>query len=104
MKSILTIITLFLTMSIYSQSTPCPVEGKGKNAKDIAANKLKNRDIVPKTINTKVNLQSILSPGEDSKRFNQDDFVMITGYCVFIERGGKESCNCEASIDTLQDN
>jgi hypothetical protein len=103
MKYILTTIALFLTMSIYSQS-PCPVEGKGKNDKDIAANKLKNRDIETKVINTKVTLQSILTPGEDSKRFNQNDFVMITGYCVFIERGGKESCNCGSSIDTLQDN
>lgn len=88
---------------LYSQ--PCPVEGAGKNDKDKAANKYKNREIVAgKVINTKVTLQAVLVPGEDSKRFNPDDYVMITGYCVEVKQGGQESCNCESKIDSLQDN
>lgn len=103
-KIIIVVISLFISIGLFSQ-TPCPVDGHGRNEKEKVSNKYKNREITPsKVINTKVTLQSILSPGEDSKRFNQNDYVMITGYCVEVRRGGQESCNCESSVDSLQDN
>ena len=104
MKLFKTLALLLISSVMYSQE-PCPVEGAGKNDKDKAANKLKNREVVAnKTINTKVTLQAVLVKGEDSQRFNQNDYVVINGYCVEVKQGGQESCNCESKIDSLQDN
>ena len=95
-----TIILLLFSINLIAQ---CPVEGKAKNAKEAAANKLKNRDIVKGVIIDSITLGKILSPGEDSHRFSQNSYVKITGFLVEVKPGGQESCNCEEKLDTLTD-
>jgi hypothetical protein len=81
----------------------CPPEGAGKNAKEKAANVLKNREIVEQAYLPEVTLSAILSPGNDENRFTNDMYVKITGYLVDIEKGKAESCNCGTITDSLTD-
>src|ERR1035437_4046227 len=101
MKAILTILmTLLLTGCVFAQ---CPKEGKGKNDKERIANTYKNREIDSSKVDTTVTLTKMLASGEDSKRFSDSSYVRITGYVVEIKAGGKESCNCESTEDSLTD-
>lgn len=99
------IILLFVAMSFFSfAQTPCPPEGTAKLYKDQVANQYKNRDIVVSQIDSTVTLEKMLADGPDYTRFNPQAYVEITGYLVLTRLGGKESCNCGASIDSMRDN
>lgn len=97
------IITILAILSVAVCLGQCPIQGNAKNDKEVIANKLKNREIVSAHIDTTITLRKILHKGEDSKRFNNNSYVKLTGYLVEIKPGGKESCNCGASIDSLTD-
>ena len=98
MKKLLTLL-LLSTSLLHAQ---CPVEGSATNDKDKIANRLKNRNITTKKIDS-INLQQVLAPGRDSARFSNTSYSMIEGYVVEIKDGGKESCNCGAEADSLID-
>lgn len=115
MKKIYLILSIFLFSSaLFSQGllSPYPNKpnnicsdwGNAKNSKDSIANRYKNRDIlVNQPIDTSVTLGKMLAKGEDSKRFNNNSYVKITGYLVEVQDGGKESCNCGTDNDSLKD-
>jgi hypothetical protein len=52
-------------------------------------------------IDQDVTLAAMLSPGDDTGRFDSTKAATITGFVVKVKSGGKESCNCGAgkSID-----
>ena len=104
-RIILLIFAITFSVTVFAQTVkPCPVEGTAKTDKDKIANRYKNRDIEnADEIDTTITLIKMLAPGEDSKRFNPDSFVKITGYIVEVKPGGIESCNCLSTDDQLQD-
>lgn len=103
MKNIILFFFLLFSSPLFSQ-TPCPLEGTAKTENDKAANRLKNRDIDnSQKIDESVTLEKMLASGEDSKRFNSNSYVKITGYVVEVKDGGKESANCGTNVDSLKD-
>ncbi len=88
---------LILIVIIFSSGdgVKCPTKGDSDNKKHQESDILKNRSIASKTL-TKISLDSVLKPGDDKKRFNQNTFVEITGYVFNVKRGGSETCNCHS--------
>src|SRR5579863_76412 len=78
--------------------TLCPLIGTAKSvaAKDL--NRHKNRSISPteEDIDPQVTLAAMLSPGDDTDRFDEERGAKITGFVIDVKKGGKETCNCGA--------
>jgi hypothetical protein len=75
----------------------CPAMGTAKSAAGRALNRLKNRDSAPTDaeIDRTVTLESMLAPGEDEGRFDENAGVEITGWVVTVQQGGHpETANC----------
>jgi hypothetical protein len=80
----------------FSNGDHCGMTGnaKGSQAKDL--NRHKNRWKIPATlpIDPQVTLTTMLAPGDDEGRFDQEKAAKITGFVINVKVGGNESCNC----------
>ncbi len=81
----------------------CPNTGDGTNAKMRTMDSLKNRPCAPNKIDKSITINSILAPGDDTRRFNPSTYVSITGYVALVKRGGPETCNCHSKDKTQWD-
>ncbi len=52
---------------------------------------------------TKISLDSILRPGDDTKRFSENTYVDLEGYVYDVKYGGAETCNCHTTDKTQLD-
>lgn len=94
---------LFLLLSLNSFSQFCPDEGSATTARLKSLNVLKNRPIIQGQIDSTVTLNSILADGVDTDRFNDSEYICITGWCILAKLGGPESCNCKTADKQKQD-
>ncbi|HWY35725.1 MAG TPA: hypothetical protein VNX68_13855 [Nitrosopumilaceae archaeon] len=94
MKIKLTLIVLLslFQLSIFGQ---CPVKGDNKNAKFETLDSLKNRTKASTKI-VSISLDDIMKPGDDTKRFSEDEYVSIIAYVYDVKYGGAETCNCHS--------
>jgi hypothetical protein len=93
-KSILALIIAATFPALPILSAPCPPEGDGKTAMEKAGNPFKNRATAPTKINKAITLEAMVKPGDDTKRFSNDDAASVTGYVAVVKPGGLESCEC----------
>lgn len=73
----------------------CPPQGDSNKDKLQKMDLLKNRidssaNVIP------ISLDTILKPGDDSKRFSSNMYVDIKGFVFDVKRGGVETCNCHS--------
>jgi hypothetical protein len=87
----LTLVVLFLLQ--LSLSAQCPPQGDNAKPKFQTLDTLKNRTKSSTAIKI-VSLDSIMKPGDDTKRFSTNQYVSITGYVYEVKYGGAETCNC----------
>jgi hypothetical protein len=82
-----------------SDGKDCPMAGTGKSAANKALNRLKNRFTFPDNsdIDKNVSLTAMLSPGDDTDRFDTHEAAKVTGFVINVKVGGKENCNCQAT-------
>lgn len=92
-KKILFILSLFITIV---SSAQCPMTGDGRNARMRYDDSLKNRPCVIVKSDSTITLESILKPGEDTKRFKPAQFATLIGYITVVKYGGSETCNCHS--------
>jgi hypothetical protein len=83
-----------------SEGVECPLSGKltgSEGSKEL--NPRKNRFDFPKNddIDPDVSLAAMLSPGDDTGRFDSSKAATISGFVVKVKSGEKESCNCGAN-------
>ena len=103
MKKILLIISLIGLTHSFSQVKDCPPWGDSRNLKHQKSDLLKNRTDLPKKINRKVTLKKILTPGNDTARFSNNDYAVLVGYVHDVKWGGSETCNCHAKDKSQRD-
>jgi hypothetical protein len=84
---------ILLSLSQLSFFSQCPPKGDNLKPKFQYLDSLKNRTSSSNTI-TPISLDSILKPGDDTKRFNSSQYVSIIGYVFEVKLGGSETCNC----------
>lgn len=91
-------ITFILFFTSFSFGQKCPDEGLGRNDKEKALNKEKNKPCVIFAGDsiTPISIDSILKDGNDLNRFKLGELVSIEGYVILQKYGGSESCNCHA--------
>lgn len=96
MKKLTALLVLVFAVQMTFGQTPCPVQGNNKSLKFQTADRLKNRSVAGTKIDQSVTLEKILAPGNDTARFNSNQYVAITGYVVLVKPGGLEYCECHS--------
>ena len=91
MKKILLFLLIILSNLVIAQI--CPPKGDKDNAKFMALDVLKNRNVAG-TVDNTVTLEKMLTRGDDTKRFTSSQYVKVTGYVILVKYGGAETCNC----------
>src|ERR1035437_2203651 len=91
MKKILLFLLIILSNLVIAQI--CPPKGDKDNAKFMAFDVLKNRNVAG-TVDNTVTLEKMLTRGDDTKRFTSSQYVKVTGYVIHVKHGGAETCNC----------
>jgi hypothetical protein len=81
----------------------CPTEGDAKAADARQLNLLKRRMMSPSDLDSKVTLQAILAPGDDTRRWNEQHGAAISGYVADVKVGGIESVNCHTKDPLYRD-
>jgi hypothetical protein len=83
----------------------CPLAGTAKGVPGKALNRLKNRFTFPDAsdVDSTVTLESLLTPGDDTGRFDTNEAATLTGVVIDVKPGGKETCNCGAANDFDRD-
>ena len=74
----------------------CPVFGNSEDSLGKVLNSKKNRPVFISKKPKSIVLDSLLKKGDDRKRFDEQNFVSITGYVYEVVGAGKESCNCDS--------
>lgn len=103
MKKLISILCILLSTQCIGQKRICPDSGDATSQRLKKLNMLKNRNIVPQTVSNTVNLETILKDGNDTNRFNNNQYVEVTGYCILAKWGGAEGCCCHAQNHDLWD-
>lgn len=93
---------LLLSLIQLSSFAQCPPKGDNAKPKFQTLDTLKNRT-KPSSKTTTITLESIMKPGDDTKRFNTNQYVSITGYVFEVKYGGAETCNCHTKDKTQLD-
>lgn len=93
-RQIITFVILLAAILAHGQ---CPTYGDATDPDDKVLNTKKNRSVNVSKKPTKVLLENILKPGNDTTRFNDSMYVEVTGYVIEVVKSGKESCNCDSS-------
>jgi hypothetical protein len=91
-----TFLLLFLFALSAKAQTTCPIYGDKNVTKFRNLDQLKNRNTPGASIDRSVTLQSILTPGNDTTRFNSNQYVTLTGYVILVKAGGPETCECHS--------
>ena len=83
----------------------CPVEGDAKNPQVRALNPLKRRMAAPSPaeMDSQVTLAMMVSPGDDTGRFDTKRGATIEGYVADVKVGGVESVNCHTHDPQYRD-
>ena len=105
MRRFTIVFAILLITSVAANGQSCPPEGTAKSDAGKTLNRLKNRDNAPSAsqIDADVSLASILAPGDDVDRFDEQKGAKIVGFVIDVKPGGKETCNCEASDEPHKD-
>lgn len=76
----------------------CPLQGNAKPARVKAANLLKNRTAIPSPadFDSTFTMDSVLTPGNDLQRWNEEKAGALIGWVHNVKPGGIESVNCSA--------
>ena len=83
-------ILIFISLVCFND---CPKKGDSPKAKLEHLDSLKNRDYTSPNI-TMLSMDSIMKPGDDTKRFSENQYVHVSGYVYDVKWGGSETCNC----------
>ncbi len=88
-----------------SNGTMCQPQGDDSNPSIIALDLQKNRPTAPTAddIDLDVTLAAMLSPGDDSSRFDATKGASVEGIVIRVKAGSVESCNCHARDQVDQD-
>ena len=83
----------------------CPLQGDARSADVKALNRLKGRyhSPVSSDIDPTVALTAMVAPGDDENRFDVKSAATVMGFVLQVEVGGKETCNCHATIPDERD-
>lgn len=82
--------------------TKCPPKGDSSKSKLQNLDTLKNRSYV--SVNIKdLSLDDVFKPGDDTKRFTENEYVRVVGYVYAVKYGGSETCNCHSTDKTQLD-
>ncbi|MBS1772249.1 MAG: hypothetical protein JST82_05270 [Bacteroidetes bacterium] len=101
-----------VSISCYAQDElnidgePCGMHGSSKEGtKEYLQNPFKNRYNFPKkeNINTKIQINDLISSKATFDKFNQNTAVEVTGYVYDVKVGGTESCNCKTTNSGFKD-
>lgn len=77
--------------------TKCTIYGDKPIRKFMILDSLKNRS-QSASINSKLSLTDILTfKGDDTKQYNSNNYVELTGYVILVKYGGSETCNCHST-------
>lgn len=90
---------------IMANGNRCQPQGDDSNPSIIALDLLKNRATAPRAedIDPDATLGAMLSPGEDTSRFDATKGASVTGIVIRVKSGSIESCNCHARDEIDQD-
>lgn len=93
----LTLLAL-LTCSALARAVTCPSQGDAKSDRVQSLNLLKNRETMPAwgDYDTHATLAAILAPGQDARRWSNNEGATITGYVIDVKPGGLETVDCHA--------
>jgi hypothetical protein len=105
MRRFTIVFAILLITSVAAHGQSCPPAGTAKSDAGKALNRLKNRDNAPSAsqIDADVSLASILAPGDDVDRFDEQKGAKIVGFVIDVKPGGKKTCNCEATGEPHKD-
>ncbi len=83
----------------------CRPQGDSSNPSIIALDLQKNRATAPTAaqIDSDVTLGAMLSPGDDTSRFDASQGASVEGIVIRVKSGSIESCNCHAQDEIDQD-
>lgn len=83
----------------------CPEEGDAKNLRVKALNVLKRRMTTPATadMDNQVTLAAMVTPGDDTSRFDTKKGATIEGYVADVKVGGVETVNCHTHDPQYRD-
>lgn len=107
-KILFTILFGLFQLSSFSQ---CPIKGdKGLHnhyptpyeLKMQGIDSLKNRTQPANTI-TEISIDSVMQPGDDTKRFSSNQYVSMVAYVYEVKYGGPETCNCHDTAKSQLD-
>jgi hypothetical protein len=93
------------TDSLTTDSCGCPPEGNAKLEHVRELNKFKNRAFFPDSsdFNFSITLSKLLQPGDDTKRWSNNQAARIKGYVWDVKPGGMETVNCKAKDKAMRD-
>ncbi len=91
------LIVLFCLINVMSFAQ-CPRKGDSSKLKLQAIDTLKNRTKSALVI-TPIYIDSVMKSGDDTKRFNSNQYVSIIAYVYDVKSGGLETCNCHGFGD-----
>ena len=80
----------------FVQINQCPQKGDSPKVDHQQMDLLKNRTTTSTNTNKSITLEKILQPGDDTKRFSENDYVDLIGYVYDVKWGGSETCNCHS--------
>jgi hypothetical protein len=93
-KILIALFCLFNALSF----AQCPTQGDSPKLKLQALDTLKNRT-KPALVVTPISMDNVIKPGDDTKRFNSNQYVSIIAYVYDVKYGGLETCNCHGFGD-----
>ena len=99
MKILLLILLSFNCVCARAQFD-CPIYGDKAQAKYRWLDSLKNRIAGDSgtILDMSITLERMITPGNDTSRFNIRQFVRLVGYVVDVKDGGAETCNCHSKL------
>jgi len=88
-------VALFITVWLVLAKN-CPSIGIALTANARNLHRLKNRTAFPQAadFDTRITLDQLLQPGDDSSRWSTDRAARIQGHVIDVEHAGTEAANC----------
>ncbi len=100
MKIIIGITALMLlpVLVLAQRTKVCPIQGSSPQKRLQILDRQKNRTVLPKKsdFNSKITLEAMLEPGDDTKRWSINNAATLTGFVRLVKPGEPETVNCKA--------
>ena len=89
------VVALFITIWV-ALARDCPSAGIGLTSRVRNLHRLKNRTAFPQPadFDSRITLDALLQPGNDSERWSSDRAARIQGYVIDVAYAGTEAANC----------